>query len=229
MRMVDPKGFWENKILQWETGRYKDTRYGGFLEKIANSASNSLRFRIEVTEKILAPHVKDRHIVELGCGSGLLSRPLIEAGALSYTGYDIASVAINNAKKAARNDNLGDNVRFFEKSLDQLTEIQGDIVFSLGLLDWLDDNQLDHLFTIQGSADWLHAIAERRPSISRILHAAYVHISYGYKTGTYIPRYYNINEISDRSSVLGKPVNVYRDPRLSFGAILATLPVDVAS
>lgn len=229
MRKVDPKDFWENKILQWETGRYKDTRHGSFLEKVANSASNSLRYRIEVTEKILAPHVSGKRVVELGCGSGLLARPLIEAGASSYTGYDIASAAIDLAQRAAKNDSLGDNVRFFEKNLDHLTEIEGDIFFSLGLLDWLGDSQLDHLFAIQRHADWLHAIAERRPSLSRVLHAAYVRISYGYRTGMYIPRYYDIAEIAGRSALLDKPVNVYRDPRLSFGAILTTLPLNAKS
>jgi hypothetical protein len=71
---IDSKQFWEDKILTWEDGRYgEEVKAGSWLERIANRASGSLRFRLTITKELLASHVKGKHIVELGCGSGFLA------------------------------------------------------------------------------------------------------------------------------------------------------------
>ena len=54
---TDPKAFWEKKILVWETGRYEKKTTGGFLEFLADRASDSLRFRLSSSAELLAPHV----------------------------------------------------------------------------------------------------------------------------------------------------------------------------
>jgi hypothetical protein len=47
---VDPKIFWDEKILKWEEGRYslKQGSKHSLLESSANFLSNSLRFRMEM-------------------------------------------------------------------------------------------------------------------------------------------------------------------------------------
>ena len=47
--------------------------------------------------ELVAENIVGRHIVELGCGSGLLAMPLLEAGAATYRGMDISNVAIEAA------------------------------------------------------------------------------------------------------------------------------------
>ena len=224
---TDPKQFWEHKILHWERGRYEEKTSPSFLERIADRSSSSLRFRIEAVGKGLAPFVKGKKVVELGCGTGILAGKIVAAGADAYVGYDIAEAAITEARQRAEQLRISDKASFSVGSIDELDDLQADIVFSLGLLDWLNDNELEALFKISGSTDYLHAIAEKRFSLSQFFHRLYVHVSYGHRTGAYIPRYYavgDLEEIIKHHNV--KAVRVLRDPRLSFGAFLTNLPIE---
>ena len=225
---TDSKQFWEEKILTWERGRYTAQPQGGSLiERLADRASNSLRFRLSITKELLRPHVAGKRVVELGCGSGLLAADLRSMGASDYQGYDISENAVSHAQELAAKQGLGETVRFEACAVESLPELQADIVFSLGLLDWLDDSALAWVFRIGGKADFLHAISERRVAISQYIHRLYVYLSYGRRTGSYLPRYYANAEME----ALAMPrhndkLYIYRDSRLSFGALISTLPID---
>jgi hypothetical protein len=79
------------------------------------------------------------------------------------------------------------------------------------------------MFAATKGADFLHAIAEKRPSVSQWLHRAYVQLAYGHRTGHYRPRYFSVPEIEVMvDSYSDKPIRVFRDRRLSFGALLTT-------
>ena len=222
---MDPKTFWEEKIIGWEDGRYKTaTGKSSILERLADQASTSLRFRLEYARALLLPHVAGKKIVEIGCGSGFLTPDLISGGAESYIGYDIAASALVRAKDIADEAGISGEVEYVHSSLANINHIDADIVFSLGLLDWLNDGELEKLFSISGQAQWLHAIAEKRFSASQWLHRLYVQLSYGYKSNGYIPRYYkhsDIEEIAKR--YCSKPITIHRDRRLSFGLFMSTL------
>src|SRR4026209_706472 len=98
---VDPKQFWEDKLLTWEQGSYgKPERPLGPLEWIANRPGTSLRHRVAITPELLTPFLAGKRVVELGCGSGLLAAKLIEYGAASYLGIDIAEAAIRKARES---------------------------------------------------------------------------------------------------------------------------------
>src|SRR2546430_945199 len=100
--MIDPQQFWEDKILRWEADRYGRSAHSSWLERVASRLSGSLRARLALAESLLRPHVAGRRVVELGCGSGLLAAPLVEAGAASYLGIDIARSAIASARCRSR-------------------------------------------------------------------------------------------------------------------------------
>lgn len=227
--MTDPKEFWENKILSWEEGRYNlsESSYSSTkLEKIANKGSNSLRFRIEKCGEILSKHVSGKDVVEIGCGRGLLVPRLMAAGAKSYLGVDLAESAIAAAKSLHEDAIKSGSINFVQGSVNSLPETNAEIVFSLGLLDWLNDEELTTLFNWRRDADHFHAIAERKLSIAQALHKIYVFISYGYRTKGYVPRYYTIDEILEHMSCLSSPKrDIFRDGRLTFGAFVSTLPI----
>ena len=222
---MDPKKFWDDKILGWEDGRYNfSDNTSSMLEKIADQASASLRFRLNFAKELLLPHVTGKKIIEIGCGSGYLTANLVQAGAESYVGYDIAAAAIERARTISLDAGISSQVKYIHSGLENIESLDADIVFSLGLLDWLNDAELEKLFCISGNARWLHAIAEKRFSASQWLHRLYVQISYGYKNRGYIPRYYkcsHIEEIARR--YCSNPITVIRDPRLSFGLFMSTL------
>ena len=59
----DTKEFWEEKILTWENGRYQETgsKAPSVIERVADRASESLRFRLSVTGQILSECVDGAH------------------------------------------------------------------------------------------------------------------------------------------------------------------------
>lgn len=224
---VDPKKFWEDKILTWEEGRYEPRKSkGGFLERIADASSGSLRYRIKVSVDLIEPHIKDKSVLEIGCGSGLLAQRFIDLGARSFLGIDIAEKAIALASQRHREQNWSDRITFKVDAVRNMSPIAEDVVFSLGVLDWLADEELDTMFLKQGKADFLHAIAEKRYSVSQYAHRAYVQLAYGYRTGAYRPRYFSAADIA-RFAVKYRsgPFYAFRNPRLSFGALISSLPI----
>jgi SAM-dependent methyltransferase len=224
---TDPKAFWEQKILRWEADRYgAGSADAPFLEKLARRASRSLRARLAIAAELLRPHVAGKRVVELGCGSGLLTDGLIEAGAASYRGYDIAESAIAAARARAQASPHADRVAYDVADVGALPPLQADVVFSLGLFDWLTTEQIEAVFRAGGDSDYLHAIAEKRVSLSQYVHRAYVYVSYGHRTGAYVPRYFRVAELEAAAARHNRrPMNVFRTPALSFGALLTTLPV----
>jgi 2-polyprenyl-3-methyl-5-hydroxy-6-metoxy-1,4-benzoquinol methylase len=225
---VDPKKFWEQKILKWEKGRYalEKEKKNPLLEIIADHLSHSLRFRMEMTMDLLRPHVSGKKVLELGCGSGLLAKAMINAGAESYVGIDITESAIQIAQQRTQLDGIGDQVQFQVGSVGSILFPQADIYLSLGLTDWLTDDQLLQLFqNIKSGANFLHSFSEKRFSFSQWLHRAYVQAAYGWRTGSYIPRYYSADELQQMvEKHIQSSLFVVRNPELSFGAFITSLP-----
>jgi ubiquinone/menaquinone biosynthesis C-methylase UbiE len=225
--IIDPKQFWNKKILEWEDGRYfiNDGSSIGIFERVANSASSSLRHRMAITKKLLAPHIAGKKILEIGCGSGLLTKSIMENLADSYLGIDIAQNAISRAIKRNSAYEWSDRVRFEVGDLDAIPKNSYDIIVSLGLLDWLNDDQLKQIFLIGRDSHFLHAISEKRAHPHQWLHRAYVHLSYGYKTKSYVPRYFNADEIRKLAKNCGgEQIFFYRDSKLSFCTLATSLP-----
>lgn len=224
---VDPKAFWEDKILTWEKGRYAaPAKSGNILERIADASSRSLRYRLQIAVELLTPHVKGKSILEVGCGSGLIAQQFIDAGAVSFHGIDIAENAIINANRLKKEEGWSDRITFAIGTVNTMPPVTQDIVLSLGVLDWLTDEELAVLFERQGRADFLHAIAEKRNSVSQYLHRAYVQVSYGHRTGGYRPRYFTADSIAGLAARHRPgPFYAFRNPKLSFGALISSLPV----
>ena len=221
--MSDPKQFWEDKILAWEQGRYSPGDQGGPLERLADRASDSLRFRLHITGELLAPLVQGKAVLDIGCGSGRLAGALLAAGARSYRGIDIAAAAIDEARQRATREGW-DRARFELGTVHRIERQDADIVVSLGLTDWLTDAELAVLFERCGDADFLHAISEKRNTPAQWIHRSYVWLAYGHRTGAYVPRYFSPGFLADfaRPHHPG-PFRVWRHRRLSFGALVTSL------
>jgi len=206
---ADPKTFWNAKILGWEA-----SRYGRPGEDVASS---SLRYRMDSAIRLLEPHLAGRRVVELGCGSGLLAERLLAAGALSYQGYDISDAAIAKARERAAGRGA---MRFDVASVAELPPLGDALVVSLGLVDWLNEAELTHLFALSRHGSCFHAVSERRLSATQLIHRVYVLASYGWKSGFYMPRYHRVEDLS---AIAGRPFNVHRHPRLRFGIFVTDL------
>jgi SAM-dependent methyltransferase len=225
--VVDKKAFWDAKILAWETGRYeKRNSSSGLLERIADRAGTSLRYRRALATKILSQYVQGRHVVEFGCGSGRLANDLIAAGAASYLGVDIAETAVREARRKSETSPDRDRINFEIGTVSYPVPEKTDLVFSLGLLDWLDDEEIDELLSKQVShgGAFLHAFSEKRFSVKQVIHRLYVHFAYGHRTSGYVPRYYESADLLARiRPFTSSEINVIRDSRMDFGAFATTL------
>lgn len=223
---IDPKKFWDDKILGWEESRYSTSKGQSLLEKLAGRASQSLRFRLQMAVQLLVPHAKGRRVVEVGCGSGLLAEPILERGAASYIGIDISDTAINAARQRVAASGLAKRAEFAAADVLSfpLLDTGADLVLSLGLLDWLTLDEIRTLFQNASGLEFIHSFSEKRFSLGQLIHRAYVNISYGHRTGAYIPRYYQAHEVVNVVRPFAPAeVRVVRDPRLSFGAFLTAL------
>jgi len=215
--------FWNGKILNWEAARYdREVGKDQWLERIATRSSHSVRYRMERAKTLLIPRVKDRVIVELGCGTGRLAEPLLAAGAKHYIGIDFAPSAIEQAQNRIATQGLSSQAEFQVQSIDQTTPPSSPaLVFSLGLLDWLNDEQLAFLFQKWSGIPFLHSFSERRLSPGQWLHRLYVYLAYGHRSQGYSPRYYSaakLIELAQRSGAVTP--SLQRDPALSFGTFL---------
>lgn len=222
---IDPKSFWNAKILGWEDSRYAAPGDApSLVERIAGRVSTSLRFRLEAAIALLGPHLPGRRVVELGCGSGLLAARLMGLGAASYQGFDISEMAIERARARLPAQSHPGPVAFDIADVKGLGP-QGDaLVFSLGLFDWLSPAEIAHVFAIGRHGSYFHAVAERRPrSVEQLIHRTYVQLSYGRRTG-YAPRYHRMSEIDGLLAGTGlAPANVYRHRRMRFGIFVSDL------
>ncbi len=224
--MIDPKSFWEPKITVWEEGRYDRAPQGRPLERLADAASASLRFRLRSAVELLTPHVRGLRVADLGCGTARLAKPLLDAGASAYVGVDLAESAIAGARARARLEGWSDRATLHRADIQALPRLDVDLVVSLGLVDWLTDDELRAMFAASGDAHFLHAIAEAQPSPAQLVHRLYVRVAYGWWNGGYVPRYFRANHLPKLAAPHRPgPYRVWRHPGLAFGAYITTLPI----
>lgn len=62
--------------------------------------------------RLMDPHVKDKHVIDLGCGSGILSLAAAAMGARSVHGLDIDSKAVLHAKGNSKINQMQEIVSF---------------------------------------------------------------------------------------------------------------------
>ncbi len=55
----------------------------------------------QLTLQLMAPHIRSKNVIDIGCGSGILSLAAHALGAQSVYGYDIDPEAVSHAKQNA--------------------------------------------------------------------------------------------------------------------------------
>jgi SAM-dependent methyltransferase len=214
--------FWDKKILGWESDKY--TPPEGQVRRFFD-ANQSLKYRKLIAQNVLRQVVKGKSVLEIGCGTARLLPSIMEAGATKYVGVDISSVAIEEAK-AGHQALLGKgNVELFQSDAISLEKVDADICVSLGLLDWLDLAEIQQMLARVKCQYYFHSFSERRRSIQQIAHKMYIYLFYGHRTKTYVPRYYTEQQIREVFSPFSEMApDIFRSPKLSFGAFIHHLP-----
>lgn len=218
---VDKKTFWDEKILGWEEKKY--SMPSGFLGRKFD-VNSSLKKRLEIAQRILVNGAKDRVILEIGCGTARLFPDIIRAGAKKYIGVDISQIAIDRARAKAEQEFMSHCTEFYQADVLNLKDTQVDLCFSLGLLDWLELDEIRQMLSGIQCRYYFHSFSEKRRSVQQFIHKLYVYLLYGHRTKSYVPNYYTKTEMVDVfNSCFGTPPNCFRSNELSFGAFIYSL------
>ena len=207
------RAFWDAKILSWERKSYRQGQLWGL----------PLRWRRQLFLELVGQRLRGKTVFEMGCGSAGLLEDLFSRGIRSYVGCDISTVAIHEAKNRAAALGLSHKVELVRADVLQMPKVSADFGFSLGLLDWLDDEEAAWLLAL--APHFLHSFSERRLTLSQLLHRAYVYCAYGNRDTSYVPRYRRSERIAEWSSGQGvRAPEFYRDSRMSFSTFAYCLP-----
>ncbi len=211
---LDKKEFWNKKILPWEKKNY----HGGPLW------GSAIRWRQRLFLGVAEKSLKGAQVFEAGCGSGLLLEELFAAGIKSYVGCDISPSGIREAKARALQLGVASKTDFHEKSVLEMKDVQTDLFFSLGLWDWLTDEEIDQSLKLVKANRVLHSFSEKRTSLSQMFHRVYVYTAYGHNNMSYTPRYRSLLQVTEalRNTGFQNPV-VYRNRRMSFSSFAHNL------
>ena len=222
----DRARFWDERILDWEAARY-DGRWWPSLapiEWLAGALSGPTRRRQALGVELVAPFVKGRSVMEVGCGTGRLARRFLDAGARDYLGLDHSRVAIETARRRAGGEK---RMRFEARSAVELPE-KGDLIVSLGLIDWLTDAELRVFFRRHGAADFLHTFSERRSEPLQALHRLCRALDSRLRPGAVRPRFMTAAE-AIASIPRNKSLILYRDRALRSAVFLSSLPLSAGA
>ena len=177
--------FWDDKIVSWDRARYERTW----------NPSNPITQRMSGALHLLKSHVSNKTILELGCGTGRTIPMLFELGIKNYVGLDFSEKAIAYAKEKIAGKPFEDKCVLYNQEAATPVVESPDVVFSLGLLDWLSDNDIKTVSSLYKHAPFLHSYSQKDRSLGQLIHKLYVQLLYGWRTNGYVPRYFNNEDL----------------------------------
>lgn len=179
--MTNQESYWENKIIGWEKTIYNDKIFikTSLLEKVAARFRGILKKRLDVTEKLVAPYIKNKIVIDLGCGSGILIQRLLQYEPKKIIGVDIAKSAIKLAEKNIKEAKEERKAKFICVDVRGNAKIlkDGDIIIGVGFIDYFNDKELLALFKNLKGKKILLSFPEKILSLREILHRIYLMLS----------------------------------------------------
>ena len=177
--MKSQSEYWEHFIIDWDRSVYeKNVNNLSMIEKFASQFRDKLVIRHQFAVDFLRPLVAGRKILEIGCGTGRLSKEMVETGAHLVTGIDISRSAINSANSVLSNQFPSDRFRFIAGELEDIdfSELEFDTVIGLGILQYLTEKNMRTLFKNFGDASLFFEFHEKSPTLVNGLHWFYRNI-----------------------------------------------------
>jgi len=216
---MNNREYWDRKIIEWENSMSQKEEVP-FIERLASLFRRALKHRAEISLNILNDFIKDKSVLEIGCGSGYFAQKLIEQCKIKHiTGIDISRYAVERARKISAERQLTDKCAFIEGDVNSVTLPETDVTIGLGVLDYLSPEDIKSLFKNMKSPFFLFTFAEKKVSLSR-----YFHICYMFSQGCSKHYYYTKNDISGFIDKKFCKVQFVNDYKISFGCIVHNLP-----
>ncbi len=121
----------------------------------------------------MQPHIQGKHVIELGCGTGRMAKPILELGAKSYQGIDFTENGIQACLDRTEQQGIRDYASFKCIDIAEIKQLDGDFVFTNGVLAYLSDPVLDHLFSVTQGIDFFHINNEPRMNLRQLIRRIY--------------------------------------------------------
>jgi len=218
--IMNNRNYWDKKIIDWEDS----IRIGAgvsFIERLASYFRGPLKYRAETCMDILESFVKNKTVLELGCGSGFFAFELYNTSKPRHiTGVDISRNAIKRAREICRDRKLADIVEFLEGDASSVALPETDITIGLGFLDYLRPKEISSLFSNMKSRYFLFTFSEKKFSFIRCIHIVYL---WTQKCPKHF--YYTKSEIGNYIGSKYGEVHFISNKKLSFGCIVHNLPL----
>jgi SAM-dependent methyltransferase len=143
------KQYWERALRPWAAYKYRPEGGDNLFERWWPRCKR-LDARNDDILKVLAPHVRGKSVVDIGCGAGHIAPLLIASGATAYRGYDQVSYVEELVEETARQNGVSDRVTARTCAVADLRheDITGDVVICIGALKHLVDSEVEHFFRI---------------------------------------------------------------------------------
>src|SRR5512144_481824 len=131
--------YWKQHILSWEAGAYFKDR--GRRPTLWDGLSTLFRgdgmyVRMEAALQLVAPHLKGKTVLDLGCASGRFAFQLLQSGADRVIGLDVSPAAIDLANEHRLASPFADRLEFRTADLMQpsLELPPVDLITALGVI-----------------------------------------------------------------------------------------------
>ena len=162
--------------------------------------------------------------MDIGCAGGLLYDRLKLTNMEKYIGVDLATHAIECAKNQFDTEEDRNKASFSSGDLLGIEFPEIDVAVALGVLEWLNLEEIQKLLGKIAPKPFLFSISEKTNSLARWVHSIYVYLAYGWKTKGYVPQYYSVEELISIAKSCGyDSIKIYRHKELRFGAFLYNL------
>jgi 2-polyprenyl-3-methyl-5-hydroxy-6-metoxy-1,4-benzoquinol methylase len=145
--------YWEKHILSWEASAYyKEGLAGaGWWDRLSILFRGDAMYeRMYHAIEVLAPHIQNKTVLDVGCASGRFPFQLAQTGAAKVYGVDISSDAIEIAKVRARELGLDNRLEFSVADVVRVNSPlpHADLVTALGVIEYFDRKDLTNFLGI---------------------------------------------------------------------------------
>ena len=174
--MEAQKDYWDKKIKLWSQSSY-EKKLGRFslIEWLAGFFRGPITGRMELALKFVGPQSAGKIVADFGCGMGDFCFRVLEYQPKKVIGIDISLVAVAEAKKRAKERRVEGRVDFLQDNLGKLDKLpEFDFAVGLGFIDYLNKEELTHLFEKLKGKHFFFSFPERKLSLINFLQAIYL-------------------------------------------------------
>lgn len=161
--------YWDRHITKWAESCYNPSRTG-----LLDRLRTSVNARMEVALQLMARHLRPGgYLVDLGCGTGHFAIEAVRRGLVSRAlGVDFSASGVRFANHLAGQHDYDRNRCHFEVGDATTFEIPADatLVTGLGLLDWLEEDQIVPLLCSFGRRRIIVSYSEQDGTFAEIVH-----------------------------------------------------------